>query len=120
MTLGMTGGSIDALRKAQHDFGIDHVFGNELVIKDNKVTGEFLWPIGPGYHKKAEIVSHTCEDLNIDLGDVLYIGDAHDDIEAFKLVGTSIAFNSDNEELKDAATHIIDSDDLRDIIPFLG
>ncbi|HII72163.1 TPA: HAD-IB family phosphatase [Candidatus Woesearchaeota archaeon] len=119
ITMAITGGSIDMARRAAKDFGIDHIFGNELVIQDNKVTGDFIWPVGAGLEKKAEIIEHMCEDLGIQLSEVIFIGDAETDIEAFKIVGRSIAFNSDCQALKEVAHHVVESSDLRDVIGFI-
>ena len=111
--------SIEVARRIDRDFGVDHIFANELVIKNGKVSGEFIWPIGAGNEKKAEIMKHLCQDLGIDLIDVAYIGDSETDIEAFKIVGTSIAFNSKSEKLKKVAKYIIDENDLSKIIPYI-
>lgn len=111
--------SIDVARRVQQDFGVDHLFTNELVIKNGKVSGEFIWPIGAGNHKKAEIIRHLCKDLRIKPKEVIYIGDSETDIEAFKEVGLSIAFNSSSEQLKKAATHVVKSNNLADILPYL-
>ena len=119
ITAIITGGSIDVARRAQKDFGIDHIFANELVIKDNKVAGEFVWPIGAGNEKKAEIIRTLCFNLNISLKDCIYIGDQDTDLEAFKIVGLSIAFNSNSDKLKKTASFIVDSQDLSGIISIL-
>ncbi|MFH1275688.1 MAG: HAD family phosphatase [Candidatus Woesearchaeota archaeon] len=119
VTAVISGSSIELARRAQHDLGIDHIYANELVIKDNKVSGEFIWPVGPGYDKKVEVIEHLCEDLGIDLTEVMYIGNGSNDLEIFKVVGKSIAFNSTNEELKKASTHIVEGNDLRDVIKYI-
>lgn len=111
--------SIDVARRIQQDLGIDHLFANEIVIRDGKITGEFIWPIGAGKEKKAEIIKHLCSDLGIAPRDAIYIGDSETDIEAFKVVGLSIAFNSKSEELKKLASHVIESDNLADILDYL-
>ncbi len=111
--------SIDVARRVQRDYGIDHLFANELVIRNNKVTGEFIWPIGAGKDKKATIIRNLCSDLNISPKDVIYIGDSDTDIEAFQEVGQSIAFNCASEELKKYATYVIESSDLADVIQYI-
>ena len=116
LTAIISSGSIELARRAQHDFGIDFIYANELVIKDGKVSGEFLWPIGAGTHKKTEIIQHLCQNLGIQPQEVIYIGDSDTDIEAFRFVGKSLAFNSDSEKLKKVATHIIEEKDLREIL----
>ncbi len=111
--------SIDAARRVQHDYGVDHLFANELVIRDGKVSGEFIWPIGAGKHKKAEIIRHLCKDLGISTTEAIYIGDSEADIEAFQEVGLAIAFNPQSEELKKVADYIVESKTLAAILPYL-
>ena len=119
ITAIISASSIDVARRVQKDYGVDHLFANELVIKDGKVSGEFIWPIGVGKHKKAEIIQHLCKDLGVKSKEAIYIGDSDTDIEAFKEVGLSIAFNSVSEELKKVASHIVDSNNLADVLPYL-
>jgi len=115
----ISAGSIDLARRAQHDLGIDHIFANELVIKNNRVTGEFIWPIGSGGEKKAQIVFDLCKDLGIKLNEVVYIGDSDMDIDAFKIVGISIAFNCSDEKVMKAAKYVVRGSDLRKCLRFL-
>ncbi len=119
MTAIISGSSIDVARRVQKDFGVDYIFANELVIKDGKVAGEFIWPVGAGKERKAQILSGLCNILNISTKDCIYIGDSDLDIEAFKEVGLSIAFNSSSDSLKKVATHIIESHVLSDVIKYL-
>ncbi len=119
ITAIISASSIDVARRVQKDFGVDHLFANELMIRDNIVTGEFIWPIGSGKEKKAQILRHLCSDLGILPEEVIYIGDSITDFEVFKLVGKSIAFNSNSSELKEVATHIIDNNDLSKILPLI-
>lgn len=111
--------SIDSARKVQKDFGADHIFANELVIRDGKVAGEFVWPLGAGTKEKPKIIRNLCSDLNISPKEVIYIGDTDIDTEAFKLVGLSIAFNSTSEELKKVATHVVATNNLADVIKYI-
>ncbi len=116
----ISSGPIDLARRAQYELGIDHIFANELVIRDGRITGGFAWPIAAGYEKKVEIVEHLAEDLEVDLSEVVFVGDSIIDIEAFKSVGMSIAFNCKNKELKKAARYVVEGMDLRKILPLLG
>ena len=111
--------SIDVARRVQKDFQVEHIFANELVIRNGRVSGEFVWPIGAGKEKKAQIIKDLCQDLGISPSEAIYIGDSDTDIEAFREVGLSIAFNSKSNELKKIATHVVDSDNLKDILKYL-
>ena len=115
----ISAGSIDVARRAQHDLGVDYIFANELVIRNNKVTGEFIWPIGPGGEKKAQIVLNLCKDLGIKQNKVAYIGDSDTDIDAFRIVGVSIAFNCNDEKVINAAKYVVRGSDLRKCLRFL-
>lgn len=119
ITAIISASSIDVARRVQKDFGVDHIYANELVIRDGKVSGEFVWPIGAGNAKKAKIIKDLCKDLNIKNSEVVYIGDSNTDLEAFKEVGLSIAFNSSSDSLKKVATYIVDSNNLADVLKFL-
>lgn len=116
LTAIISASSIDVARRVQRDHGVDYLFANELIIKNEKVSGEFLWPIGAGNEKKAEIIRKLCSNLRISTKEVIYIGDSEKDLEAFKEVGLSIAFNSTSKELKKVASIIINNDDLSNII----
>lgn len=119
MTAIISASSIDIARRVQKDYGVDHIFANELVIRDGKISGEFVWPIGAGKEKKAQIIRDLCRDVGISLHEVIYVGDSDTDLEAMKLAGRSIAFNSASEELKKAATYVVDTHHLADIIPYI-
>ncbi len=119
LTAIISSGSIDAARRAQHELGVDYIYANELVIKNNIITGEFVWPLGAGKEKKVQIIRHLCRDLGINLKDVIFVGDSDTDIHAFQVVGKSIAFNSSSEELKKAAMYVVEGKDLRKILPLM-
>jgi phosphoserine phosphatase len=112
------GGCYDVAARIAKRFGVGFVFANQLVIKDGKVTGEFHWPVGGSYTKR-QIIEQLCDDFDILPQDVLMIGDSDGDIDAFRIVGTSIAFNCSSPRLKEAATYAVDSSDLRDLVPVL-
>lgn len=111
--------SIDVARRVQKDFGVDHIFANELVVKNGRISGDFIWPIGAGKEKKALIIRDLCRDLNVKPSEVIYIGDSDTDIGAFKEVGIAIAFNCKSNNLKKVATYIVDSDNLEDVLKYL-
>jgi len=119
ITAIISASSMDVARRVQEDFGVDHIFANELVIRNGKVSGEFIWPIGAGNHLKAKIITELCKDIGISPEECIYVGDSDTDIEAFKIVGMSIAFNSNSSALKDVATHVIESGRLSDIISYI-
>jgi phosphoserine phosphatase len=119
LTAIVSGSSIDVAKRVQKDFNVDFIFANELVIKNGKVSGEFNWPIGVGKENKAMIIRDLCKKLKLSTKDSIYIGDSDADIEAFKEVGVSIAFNSNSTELKKRATYVVEGNNLLDVIKYL-
>lgn len=115
----ISGGSMRAARRIDAIYGVDHVFANELVIKDNIVTGEFLWPVGIGYQAKARIVRHLAQDHGVEPAEIVYVGDSTNDVEAFKFVGLAIAFNTDDQRVRDAADVIVEGNNLCDVVAVL-
>ena len=115
----ITSGPFELADRIAKEFDVDFIFANQLVFHDHKVAGEFRWPVGDGTAAKAQIIEILCKDLDILPQHALYIGDSSTDIDAFKIVGTSIAFNDAPQELRDIATHAVQSADLRKIIPVI-
>ena len=114
----ISGGSLSLIKRAQKDFGADYVFANELILRNGRITG-YKAQVEAGLEKKVEIVWALCKKLSIRPKEAIFIGDSKYDLNAFKLVGKAIAFNSDSEELKKHAHVIVNSDDLKDVIPYL-
>ncbi len=119
MTAIISASSIEAARRAQKDYLVDRIFANELVIKEGKVSGEFFWPVGAGRDKKAQLIKNLCFDLEISSKEVIYIGDSDTDLEAFKEVGISIAFNCSSGKLKAATTYVVESNNLSEVIKYI-
>jgi phosphoserine phosphatase len=119
MTAIISTSSIDVARRVQKEFCVDHIYANELIIRDGVVAGEFVWPMGAGNQKRVEIIKSLCDDLGISSSECIYVGDSESDVEACGVVGKSIAFNSSSEELKEVATHVVESSNLSDILTHL-
>jgi phosphoserine phosphatase len=67
---------------------------------------------------KLRFVECWCTGHGYQLADVAAIGDSRSDVPLFQKVGTAIALNA-TSDAKAAADHILDTDDLRDILPLL-
>ncbi|MFH1331946.1 MAG: HAD family phosphatase [archaeon] len=120
LTAIVSASSIDAARRVQRDFGVDFIFANEMIVRDGKISGEFVWPVGGGKDiKKVKIVRDLCSALGINAKECIYVGDNYEDIGAFKEVGMSIAFNSSSDELKEVATYVVDTNKLSDVVRYL-
>jgi phosphoserine phosphatase len=103
--------------RAQKELGIDYICANELVIKDNKISGEFNWPVA--HDRKAVTLKQLAKDHHLHLSEVIVVGDSENDIKMMRLSGLGIAFCTQNAELKEVATAVVDRQDLREIIPHI-
>jgi phosphoserine phosphatase SerB len=96
----------DDLKKRLH---IDYAFANNLIIKQNIVTGELLLnnnikkicPSGKAYSIcKGLVLDQLCDKLNIKNKEVIAIGDGIVDIGMIKKAGLGIAYKAPEEVQK--------------------
>ncbi len=73
--------------------GIDEVHANYLDIEEDQVTGHIQLPIVNGA-KKAAIVQHTAERLNIEMSQVVCIGDGANDLPMMAIADLGVAYNA--------------------------
>ena len=69
-------------------------------------------------HDKARFVEAWCARKGYAMSQVAAVGDSRSDIPLFRQVGLSIALNA-TPDAREAATHALDTDDLRDLLPLL-
>ena len=60
---------------------------------------------------KGEALKAACAHLGIDPREVVAFGDAHNDLEMFKIVGASVAMGQAEAEVKAAATAVTTRND---------
>jgi len=65
---------------------------------------------------KAEALKLVAKKHNFKMGECVFIGDHHNDIQIAKEAGLAIAFDAKDEELKKVADVIIDKKDLREVL----
>jgi len=114
----LTSGPTELAKRAKNDLGVDFVYGNEIVIKNNKITGQYNW-LSLDYTHKGETFLKICKEIGIKPEEAIVVGDNDQDISKFEKAGFSIAFNSNSEKLKKAADAVIDDNDLREILKFV-
>jgi phosphoserine phosphatase len=99
-------------------YGFDYSVSNDLLDENGVLTGKVR--IQVYYDKKAEWVKRILDQFHVRLEEVIAIGDSVGDIDMFRMVGFSIAFNSSCKDLDRMATFCIQSRNLTDIIPKLS
>ncbi len=89
----LSGGFTWFARRLQQRLGIDHVFANELEIKDGRLTGEVVGDI-VDEAKKASLIKSIAATEGIRLEQVIAVGDGANDIPMLSLAGLGIAFHA--------------------------
>lgn len=117
MTMILSSSVEHAVKKAVKALDIDYYICNKMEIKKNIITGNFEWKVL--YTNKGKLIADFCKEKNIELKDVVCVGDNENDIPMMKEVGLSIAFNTKSEELKKECKVVIDSNDLREILKYI-
>lgn len=98
--------------------GFDYAFGNELEIKDGRLTGKVKGKIIDA-RRKAEIMDEICKREKITRDEVVAVGDGANDQIMVANAGLGIAFNA-KEILKKVADGAITRDHMRGVLYCLG
>lgn len=93
---------------------LDEIFWKEMAVMASRKILEEVKPIG-GF-EKAEAVKNAAQRVNIELSDVMYVGDSITDVEAFRLVknsgGLTVSFNGNQYAVKNADIAILSETSL--------
>jgi len=96
--------------------GIDYVLTNILHHQDGILTGAVKNQVAWG--NKSDVISQICEHFQIPLERTAFVGDGRNDVSVFSVVGLSIAYNPEDQDVADAANVVIRENDLRVILPY--
>lgn len=114
----LTSGPIHLAKRAQEELDIGHIYGNELIIKNNIFTGEYNW-LSLDFKHKEESFLNICKEHNIDPMETIVVGDNEQDVYKFKVAGRSIAFNTKKKEVREKADFIIEGNNLLEVLKFI-
>ena len=96
--------------KVKEELGLDYAFGNELEIKDGKLTGRIKGRIIDA-EEKARIVEEIARKEGINPESIVAVGDGANDRIMIERAGLGIAFNA-KDVLKDIADGSISKENL--------
>lgn len=117
--LSMVSSGLSLLTDWVHDkYGFDYSVSNDLLHENGILTGKVK--IQVYYDKKAEWVEKILKQFEVIPKETIAIGDSKGDVNMFKMVGFSIAFNSSCRDLDQIATTSVQSKNLAEIIPHLA
>lgn len=98
--------------------GLDYAFANELKVKDGKLTGELQGEI-VNAEKKALLLELIAQQENINLEQVVAIGDGANDLKMLAKAGLGIAFHA-KEIVRQSAKQHMSHGPMTSILYFLG
>ncbi|MDG1887244.1 MAG: phosphoserine phosphatase SerB [Alphaproteobacteria bacterium] len=98
--------------------GFDIHYGNQLIIKDRKLTGKVSTPILNADSKK-EILINLAKNNNIQLNQTMAVGDGANDIKMLRCAGTGIAFRA-KPIVKASTPYHVKHGDLRSLLFLQG
>jgi len=102
----------------QEKLDIDFFYANQLEIVDGYLTGNYIGDIVDG-NKKAEYLQLLADNMGIDIGQTIAVGDGANDLQMLNLAGLGIAFHA-KPKVKDNAQSSISSIGLDGVLYLLG
>jgi phosphoserine phosphatase len=116
-----------AARVVANKLDLDFCSANELIVKDGKVTGEILMPLG--WEKigcpcnisicKRFHLNHYATKYGVQIRDTIAIGDTRGDICMIKQAGLGIAFMPKDPDIIKQSKNIIHNPDLIEVLNYM-
>ena len=106
----ISGGFTYFTEKLKNELGLDYAFGNELEIKDGRLTGKIKGKIITA-EEKAKIIEEIARKEGIKRENIVAVGDGANDRIMIEKAGLGIAFNA-KEALKEVADGLISKENL--------
>ncbi len=114
----VSGGFTFFTEKLKRELELDYAFGNELEIKDGKLTGRIKGNI-INAEEKARIIEEIARKEGISKENIVAVGDGANDKIMIERAGLGIAFNA-KDALKDVADGLISKENLIGIASILS
>jgi phosphoserine phosphatase len=114
----VSGGFTYFTEKLKKELGLDYAFGNELEIKDGKLTGRLKGRIIDA-EEKARIIEEIAKKEGISKENIVAVGDGANDRIMIENAGLGIAFNA-KKVLKEVADGTISKENLIGLASVLG
>jgi len=103
--------------RIQQKLRIDHIYANKIIANRNEIlTGKGEEVVNP--LNKIAVLRELASKEHMTLPNCAVIGDTIFDVPMFKAAGFSIAFNTNNEQVREAADVVVEDKDLKGILPY--
>jgi phosphoserine phosphatase len=103
--------------QVQADLGIDRVIANEILFENGRATGQAQVRVPEG--GKSQIVAQLQASFGAGPADCLAVGDSSSDADMFPQVRVGVAVNPSSEQVRLAASLVLEEPDLRPLLPEL-
>jgi phosphoserine phosphatase len=114
----ISGGFMFVAERLKTQLGIDYVYANTLESNQGVLTGNVLPPI-VNAQRKADLLDVIAQQENIELDQVIAIGDGANDILMLEKAGLGIAFNA-KPTVREKADLAISQKNLKSVLYLLG
>ena len=113
----LSAGLTQVAEKIQKEIGTNGYTANNLITKDGYLTGEVETNVS--FHDKDKHLPHILQKFNLTPQECAAVGDDLTLIPLFKKVTLAIAFNPTHKTIEKHANIIINSNDLRTVLPHI-
>lgn len=117
-TAVLSGGFIPLTQWLADELGLDHAHANTLAASDGKLTGEVSGPIVDA-SRKASLLLEIAKSHNIDISQVIAVGDGANDLLMMNEAALGVAFNAKPRVQLEAAARL-NSESLLDLLFLFG
>lgn len=113
----ISGGISILAERVRKELGIDYTFANKITVNENgMLTGEGEEVVN--LLKKTAVLERLASKEKTTPRCCAVVGDSMFDIPMFEEAGFSIAFNTDDKRVREAADVVIEGKDLKKILPY--
>jgi phosphoserine phosphatase len=114
----ISGGFSFVAERLKTKLGIDYVYANNLESKDGLLTGNVIPPI-VNAQRKADLLDVIAQQEQVELDQVIAIGDGANDLPMLEKAGLGIAFNA-KPTVREKADLSINQKNLKAVLYLLG
>ncbi|KAK7209304.1 hypothetical protein V2G26_016482 [Clonostachys chloroleuca] len=114
----LSGGFLPLTSWLAGELGLDYAYANEVVIEDGKLTGEAKGLI-VGKERKRDLLVEIAAKENIDLSQVIAVGDGANDLLMLEKAGLGVAWNAKPRVQMEADVRL-NGDSLLDLLYLFG
>jgi phosphoserine phosphatase len=114
----VSGGLKHLARRVADETGIDHVLANGLAADAHgRLLGHGLLEVE--LNAKGKVLASLMKRLGVGRGHCAAVGNSFIDVQMFEAAGYGIAFDPVDDAARKAADEVVETGDLRDVLPFL-